>query len=130
MQSQSTKATVALVLSVIAVLVCPALYLAEYVALIGVATVSSEEFNPAWLTAATITVFIGLALLSFALPIATLFIASRARRDIRSSPESITGRPMSLAATIISAAIIVAIVLGQVFIALSAAGVCALDGCS
>jgi heme A synthase len=130
MRSHSTKATVALVLSVIAVLVCPVLYFAEYVALIGVATVSSEESNPVSFTVAMIAIMIGLALLSFALPITALLIASRARRDVRSSPESLSGRPISLAASIISVGVIVVLVLGQTFIALSAAGVCSLDGCS
>ena len=130
MRSHSTKATVALVLSVIAVLVCPVLYFAEYVALIGVATVSSEESNPVSYTAAMIAILIGLALLSFALPVTALLIASRARRDVRSSPESLSGRPISLAASIISIVVIVLLALGQAFVALSAAGVCSLDGCS
>ena len=129
MRSHSTKATVALVLSVIAVLVCPVLYFAEYVALIGVATVSSEESNPVSYTATMIAILIGLALLSFALPITALLIASRARRDVRSSPESLSGRPISLAASIISVVVIVLLALGQGFIALSAAGLCSLDGC-
>ena len=130
MRSHSTKATVALVLSVIAVLVCPVLYFAEYVALIGVATVSSEESNPVSYTATMIAILIGLALLSFALPITALLIASRARRDVRSSPESLSGRPISLAASIISIVVIVLLALGQAFVALSSAGVCSLDGCS
>jgi heme A synthase len=129
MRSHSTKATVALVLSVIAVLVCPVLYFAEYVALFGVATVSSEESNPVSFTVALIAILIGLALLSFALPITALLIASRARRDVRTSPESLSGRPISLAASIISAGVIVVLALGQAFVALSAAGVCSLDGC-
>ena len=129
MRSHSTKATVALVLSVIAVLVCPVLYFAEYVALFGVATVSSEESNPVSFTVALIAILIGLALLSFALPITALLIASRARRDVRTSPESLSGRPISIAASIISAGVIVVLALGQAFVALSAAGVCSLDGC-
>ena len=129
MRSHSTKATVALVLSIIAVLVCPVLYFAEYVALFGVATVSSEESNPVSFTVALIAILIGLALLSFALPITALLIASRARRDVRTSPESLSGRPISLAASIISAGVIVVLALGQAFVALSAAGVCSLDGC-
>ncbi|CAB4964751.1 MAG: hypothetical protein F2840_12685 [Actinobacteria bacterium] len=129
MRPHSTKATVALVLSVIAVLVCPVLYFAEYVALFGVATVSSEESNPVSFTVALIAILIGLALLSFALPITALLIASRARRDVRTSPESLSGRPISLAASIISAGVIVVLALGQAFVALSAAGVCSFDGC-
>jgi hypothetical protein len=125
MRSHSTKATVALVLSVIAVLVCPVLYFAEYLALIGVATDLSEENNPVTFTVA----LIGLALLSFALPITALLIASRARRDVRSSPESLSGSPISLASSIISVVVIVVLALGQAFIALSAAGLCSLDGC-
>ena len=129
MRSLSVKATVALVFSVISVLVAPALFFAEYVALIGVATVSSESSNPASLTAAMAAILIGLALLSFALPTASFVIASRARRDIKGSPESQSGGPMAMAASIISAGVIALLVLGQVFIALSAAGVCSLDGC-
>ena len=112
-------------------LVAPALFFAEYVALIGVATVSSEPSNPASLTAAMAAILIGLALLSFALPVTSFLIASRARRDIKGSPESQSGGPMAMAmaASIISAGVIALLVLGQVFIALSAAGVCSLDGC-
>jgi hypothetical protein len=58
MPSHSTKATVALVLSVVAVLFCPALYFAEYVALVGVAKVSSEASTPSSITAALIAVLI------------------------------------------------------------------------
>jgi heme A synthase len=129
MRSHSTKATVALVLSVVAVLVCPALYFAEQVALIGVATVSSEASNPASYTAIMIAILFALALLAFALPVTALLIAARARRDIRSSPDSLSGRPVSLAASIISTGVVVLLVLGQAFLALSAAGVCSLDGC-
>ena len=130
MPSHSTKATVALVLSVVAVIVCPALYFAEYVAMIGVATVSSEVSTPSSITAALIAVLIGLALLSFALPITALSIASRARREVRSSPGSMPGSPMSRVATVISVGVIFVLVLGQPFIFVSAAGVCSLDGCS
>jgi heme A synthase len=129
MRSHSTKATVALVLSVVAVLVCPALYFAEQVALIGVATVSSEASNPASYTAIMIAILFALALLAFALPVTALLIAARARRDIRSSPDSLSGRPVSLAASIIATVVVVLLVLGQAFLALSAAGVCGLDGC-
>jgi len=129
MRSLSVKATVALVFSVISVLVAPALFFAEYVALIGVATVSSESSNPASFTAVMAAILIGLALLSFALPVTSFLIASRARRDIEGSPESQSGGPMAMAASIISAGVIALLVLGQVFIALSAAGVCSLDGC-
>jgi hypothetical protein len=77
-----------------------------------------------------IAILIGIALLAFALPVTALLIAARARRDVRSSPDSLSGRPVALAASIISTGVVVLLVLGQAFIALSAAGVCSLDGCS
>ncbi len=128
--SHSTKAMAALVCAISSLLASPVLFFAQYFALIGVATVSSEPSNPTLATVALVAISSGLAVLAFTLPLAALVLASRARREIKGSTGSVLGAPTAMTAQVIAAVDIVALLIGEVFIALSLAGVCGLDGCS
>ena len=129
-QSHSTKATIALVLAIISLLAGPVLFFAQYVALIGIATVSSEPSNPTSATVAVIAVFTALAVLALALPVVALVLASQARRDIKASAGSVSGASMAVTSQVLASVVIGALLIGEVFICLSAAGLCSLDGCS
>ncbi len=130
MPSHSTKATVALVLSVVAVLFCPALYFAEYVALVGVAKVSSEASTPSSITAALIAVLIWTRPPVFRpahhRPIHRVSCATRSQEFTRID----AGQSDVASSHRHSVGVIFVLVLGQPFIFVSAAGVCSLDGCS
>lgn len=128
-QSPSTKARLSLVLALASLITGPAIFFAQYVALILLATVSSEPSNPTWVSLVMLAIFIALALLAFALPTAALVIAVRARRKINQSSGTLRGGAMATAAQVVATIVIVGLMIGEVFIALNMVGACSLEGC-
>ena len=119
---------ISLVLSVASVFVSPLLAFAQYVAAILLGMVTSEPSNPAYAGVAFFCVFAGIAAL--ALPVASLILSRRARRDIERSDGAMSGMPLAVTARVIAVIVIVLLLLFEAFVALSFAGVCSLDGCS
>ena len=128
--SRSAKSMISLVLSVASVFVSPLLAFAQYVAAILLGMVTSEPSNPAYAGVAFFCVFAGIAALAFALPVASLIVSRRARRDIERSDGAISGMPLAVTARVIAVIVIVLLLLFEAFVALSFAGICSLDGCS
>ncbi len=128
-QSPSTKARLSLVLALASLITGPAIFFAQYVALILLATVSSEPSNPTWVSLVMLAIFIALALLAFALPPAALVSAVRARRKINQSSGTLRGGAMATAAQVVATIVIVGLMIGEVFIALNMVGACSLEGC-
>lgn len=128
--SRSAKSMISLVLSVASLFVSPSLAFAQYVAAILLGMVTSEPSNPAYAGVAFFCVFAGIAALAFALPVASLILALRARRDIKQSDGALSGASIALTAQVIAVIVIVLLLLFEAFVALSFAGICSLDGCS
>jgi hypothetical protein len=128
--SRSAKSMISLVLSVASLFVSPSLAFAQYVAAILLGMVTSEPSNPAYAGVAFFCVFAGIAALAFALPVASLILALRARRDIKQSDGALSGAPIAVTAQVIAVIVIVLLLLFEAFVALSFAGICSLDGCS
>ena len=128
--SRSAKSTVSLVLSVASLVVSPLLAFAQYVAAILVGMVTSEPSNSTYVNVAFVGVFAGLAVLAFALPVVSLLLSLRARRDIKQSGGALSGTPLAVTAQVIAVILIVLLLLFEAFVALSFAGICSLDGCS
>lgn len=128
--SRSAKSMISLVLSVASVFVSPLLAFAQYVAAILLGMVTSEPSNPAYAGVAFFCVFAGIAALAFALPVASLILALRARRDIKQSDGALSGAPIALTAQVIAVIVIILLLHFEAFVALNFAGICSLDGCS
>lgn len=128
-QTRSNKATVALVLALASVLTGPPLFMAQYVALIGLATVSEEPRNPIGYTLVVLAIFVLLALLTFALPITALILGARSRREINRSSGTLRGGAIAVAAQVFAAVVIAAMCAGELFIILQGSGLCSLDIC-
>ena len=128
--SRSAKSMISLVLSVASLFVSPSLAFAQYVAAILLGMVTSEPSNPAYAGVAFFCVFAGIAALAFALPVASLILALRARRDIKQSDGALSGARIAVTAQVIAVIVIVLLLLFEAFVALSFAGICSLDGCS
>lgn len=128
-QSQSTKAPLALVLALASLITGPALIFAQYIALILLATVSSEPSNPIWISVVMLAIFVVLALLAFALPSAALVVAIRSKRKINRSSGALRGAAIAVVAQVVATIVILGLVVGEVFIALNMAGACSLEGC-
>ena len=128
-QSRSNKATVALVLAVASVLTGPVLFMAQYVALIGLATVSEGQSNPIGYTLVMLAIFVLLALLTFALPIIALVLGARSRREVNRSSGTLRGGAIALTAQVFAVVVIAAMCAGEVFIILSGSGLCSFDFC-
>jgi hypothetical protein len=128
--SRSAKSMISLVLSVASVFVSPLLAFAQYVAAMLLGMVASEPSNPTYASVAFFCVFAGIAALAFALPVASLILALRARRDIKQSDGALSGAPIAVTAQVIAVIVIVLLLLFEAFVALNFAGICSLDGCS
>ena len=128
--SRSAKSMISLVLSVASVFVSPLLAFAQYVAAILLGMVTSEPSNPAYAGVAFFCVFAGIAALAFALPVASLILSRRARRDIERSDGALSGMHLAVTAQVIAVIVIVLLLVFEAFVALSFAGICSLDGCS
>ncbi len=114
---RSGKAILALVLGIASLLASPIMVVVQYIALISVAFISTDQGAGSADSIISIAVFAGIALIAIGLPVAALVLAARARRDIRTSPGHLAGSAMATVASILAA------------IALGLAGVCSLDGC-
>lgn len=128
--SRSAKSMISLVLSVASLIVSPLLAFAQYVAAMLLGMVASEPSNPTYVSVAFFCVFAGIAALAFALPVASLIVSRRARRDIERSDGAMSGMPLAVTARVIAVIVIVLLLLFEAFVALSFAGICSLDGCS
>lgn len=128
--SSSGKSALALVLSIASVPISPLIAFAQFIAAILLGMVTSEPSNPPYASIVFIFVFTGLAVLAFALPVGSLLLSRRARREIRQSDGALSGMRTALTAQVIATVVIVLLVLFEVFVALNFAGICALDGCS
>lgn len=126
---RSRGALVALVLGVISLLVSPILIFAQYVVLIGVAMLSSDQGTDSLDSIIIITIFAGFAVIVIGLPVAALLIGLRSRKRIRYSSEPLSGLGAATAGSILGAIALLIVALGELFMALSLAGVCSLDGC-
>jgi hypothetical protein len=128
--SRSAKSVIALALSIAALFVSPLLAFAQYVAAMLLGMVTSEPSNPAYAGVAFFCVFAGIAALAFALPVASLILSRRARRDIQRSDGAMSGMPLAVTAQVIAVIVIVLLLLFETFVVLSFAGICSLDGWS
>ena len=129
-ESKSRKATIALVLAVISLVAAPALLWAELIVLYLGGWISSEPGVQIFVVAIVIVVICLALLIVFALPVAALLIARRARREITAGAGSLSGSGNVKAAQIIAGITVAALLIGQVYFALMAFGICSFDGCS
>lgn len=126
---RSGKAVFALVLGITALLASPIMVVVQYIALISVAFISTDQGAGSTDSIISMGIFAGIALIAIGLPVAALVLAARARRDIRTSPGNLAGSGMATVAGILAAIALALVLLGELFNALSLAGVCSLDGC-
>jgi len=126
---RSGKAVLALVLGIASLLASPIMVVVQYIALISVAFISTDQGAGSTDSIISIAVFAGIALIAIGLPVAALVLAARARRDIRTSPGNPAGSAMATVASILAAIALGLVLVGELFNALSLAGVCSLDGC-
>lgn len=126
---RSGGAIAALVLGVATLLVSPILVLAQYVVLIGVAMISSDQGTGSFDSIVIIAIFAGFAIIVIGLPIAALILGLRFRKIIQHSSGSLSGSGAATAGSILGGIALVIVALGETFMALSLTGVCSLDGC-
>lgn len=126
---RSRGAIAALVLGISSLLVIPILVFAQYVVLIGVAMISSDQGTGSLDSIIIIAIFIGFSIIVIGLPGAVLLLGLRSRKTIRHSSGSLSGSGAATAGSILAAITLLIVALSEIFMALSLTGVCSLDGC-
>jgi hypothetical protein len=127
---RSTKAVIALIVAILSLLASPFLIFLAYIALIVFATAAAEQSNSLLVLISLLLAFLLLIALAFVGPGAALVFASKARRDMRSSPGAVTGAWMVSGSRVIAGAALVVLISGLVYFVLNSMGVCSLSGCN
>jgi len=121
--------TKALVVAVIAVIVCPILIYVELVAFLLADMITYEPGNPWFVKVGSVIALVLIGAAALALPVIALVLGTRAKRRIRLSETVVAGSGTAIAAQVIAGVVLTGVVLVQMYLTLWSQGVCSLDGC-